>query len=929
MKRTAIFLLIGITVSAFSSGVVEATPQLIHSSIIGGTDPAAGLLLQPRGIAIEASTNAVFVADTHAQRIQKFDSNGAYISSLGSPHPDTPGYTNDLLDVAVDSNGRVLFTTIDNIAEVYNANFSHVGRIGRYRPYLLYGGFPTWSSSTQPYGFTTGYSATSTGIFQRTDWDRNGDGFSLGMNPTTLGSYVEAVAETTEIRVGVPYTASIYAVSDYPDKSKLVFYLNYQDAAGNNLSSVFIDGAAAGVTSSGWTKLTVSATAPVNAVKAKLYIRSFATTYGTVAWDDVSLNESNWNSKNTSSNSNVFNYPHSITTDASNNIYVADTYNHQFLKFDSSRVYQGSIGSYGTGNGQFANPMDMTIDGTGKKYIADYSNNRVQILNGDNSFNLKFGVGGTANGQFNGPYGVAVDTIHSRIYVVDSGNHRIQAFDMSGNFQWGMGSGTQWFAGTSAPSPASGSGSKYFNNPVGIAVNPSLNKLYVTDTGNDRVCIIDLSTYSTTTFGSRRQGVDGKFLRAAGLDIDANGNLFAMDIFNSTVQVFDSSGAYLRKMGGYGSGQGQLNYPNGITLDSSGKVNVVDSFNSRITIFNNDGTSPSTGWSFGSFGSGNGQFNNPMYMAIDTNGRYLVAEWNNNRVSIFNADKSFYGTIPVGQASGIAVDKRDGKIYVASASKSKIYVYNPDYTFNSSFGQFGEGPGMLFAPLDVKFDDNGFLYVANYRNDRVDVFDLNQEYITSFGTFGTGNNNLSYPDALAIQGDAIYVAEWSNDRIHKLQWIPSATADNAGFESWGNGVRPTYWSLGYSGIAYGTGITRRTDIVHSGVSSLNMTASPVGSYLEATQVLFVTAGNSYNPKVWVKSNVANNTRVQMYLQFLNANNSVLATSSTDGSAAGVNNTTWSQMQITAAAPAGAVKAKIYLRHMGGDGAYSVWDDLSW
>ncbi|WP_221469287.1 L-dopachrome tautomerase-related protein [Cohnella nanjingensis] len=916
-------------VSAFASGVAEAAPRLVHSSIIGGTDQAGGFLLQPRGIAIDAATNAVYVADTHSQRVQKFDANGAFISTLGTPHPDTPGFTNDLLDVAVDTNGRVLFTTIDNIAEVYNADFSHVGRIGRYRPYLLYGGFPTWTSSAQPYGFTTGYSQTSAGIFQRTDWDRTGDGFSLGMNPTTPGSYVEAVTGTTEIRVGVSYTASVYAVSDYPDKSKLVFYLNYQDASGNNLSSTFIDGVTAGVTSSGWTKLSVSATAPANAVKAKLYIRSFATTYGTVAWDEVSLNESNWNSKINSSNTNMFNYPHSITADPSNNIYVADTYNHQILKFDSNRVYQGAIGSYGTGNGQFANPMDMTIDGSGKKYIADYSNNRIQILNADNSFNTKFGAGGTANEQFNGPYGVAVDTVHSRIYVVDSGNHRIQAFDLSGNFQWGMGSGTQWFAGASAPAPVSGSGSKYFTNPVGIAVNPTLNKLYVTDTGNDRVYMIDLSTYSTTTFGSRRQVVNGKLLRSAGLDIDASGNLYAMDIFNSTVQVFDPSGAYLRKIGGFGSGQGQLNYPNGITLDSTGRVNVVDSFNSRVTIFNNDGTSPSTGWSFGSYGSGNGQFDNPMYMAIDTNGRYLVAEWNNNRVSIFNADKTFYGTIPVGQASGIAVNRHDGKIYVASSSKNKIYVYNPDYTYNSSFGQFGEGPGMLFAPLDVKFDDNGFLYVADYRNDRVDVFDLNYDYITSFGTFGTGNNNLSYPDALAIRGDAIYVAEWCNDRVHKLQWIPSATVDNAGFENWGNGVRPTYWTLGYSNIAYGTGITRRTDIVHGGSSALNMTASPAGSYVEATQVLSVTAGTSYNPKAWVKSNAADNTRVKMHLQFLDANNEVIATPSTDGSAAGVNNSTWTQMEIAAVAPAGAVKAKLYLRHMGGDNAYSVWDDVSW
>ena len=60
--------------------------------------------------------------------------------------------------------------------------------------------------------------------------------------------------------------------------------------------------------------------------------------------------------------------------------------------------------------------------------MADTGNHRIQIYNGEGKWLRKFGTSGTKDGQFNFPRGIAVaDNI---IYVADSGNNRIQIYEM-------------------------------------------------------------------------------------------------------------------------------------------------------------------------------------------------------------------------------------------------------------------------------------------------------------------------------------------------------------------------------------------------------------------------------------------------------------------------------------------------------------------
>src|SRR5436190_20760937 len=102
-----------------------------------------------------------------------------------------------------------------------------------------------------------------------------------------------------------------------------------------------------------------------------------------------------------------FNVPNGVATDASGNVYVADTRNHRIQKFTDTGTYLMQWGSQGSGNGQFSTPSGVATDAGGNVYIADTSNSRIQKFTGTGTYITKWGSCGSGNGQFHTPSGVA------------------------------------------------------------------------------------------------------------------------------------------------------------------------------------------------------------------------------------------------------------------------------------------------------------------------------------------------------------------------------------------------------------------------------------------------------------------------------------------------------------------------------------------
>ena len=77
--------------------------------------------------------------------------------------------------------------------------------------------------------------------------------------------------------------------------------------------------------------------------------------------------------------------------------------------------------------------------------------------------------------------------------------------------------------------------------------------------------------------GGKDEGPESFFRVGRGrVGVDGTGNIHVLDFDAKHVVVFDSTGKYLRTLGGAGQGPGEMQFPNTIAVTSDGRVSVLD-----------------------------------------------------------------------------------------------------------------------------------------------------------------------------------------------------------------------------------------------------------------------------------------------------------------------------------------------------------------
>ena len=194
------------------------------------------------------------------------------------------------------------------------------------------------------------------------------------------------------------------------------------------------------------------------------------------------------------------------------------------------------------------------------------------------------GTAGTDNAHFHGPVPAVVDQASGRLFVADTLNHRIQVLDSS----------ALTVLGTIGVSGVSGSDNAHLNQPGGVAFDALIDHLFVADTGNDRIQVFDAKSFAyVATIGVT--GVTGTdnvhFNQPSSAQVNpANGQLYVADSGNHRVQIFDApSLGYVGTIGApgvTGTDNGHFNLPRDAELNPSvGQIMVADSGNSRVQLF--------------------------------------------------------------------------------------------------------------------------------------------------------------------------------------------------------------------------------------------------------------------------------------------------------------------------------------------------------
>lgn len=255
--------------------------------------------------------------------------------------------------------------------------------------------------------------------------------------------------------------------------------------------------------------------------------------------------------------------PYGVATDKEGRVYVTDSGQGLVWVFDEKNQKVSFLGT--SGQGKLSQPIGIAVDNRGIIFVSDVSLQRVFGFDREDKLVVAIGK----KDELNSPSGLAIDRASGRLYVTDPRNHKIRVYNSTdGKFLFEFG--------------ARGEGEGNLNFPTNLFIRDG--KLYITDTGNFRIQVFDLEGKFLKKFGEIGDG-PGNLARPKGVAADSEGHIYVVDAAFDNFQIFDEEGRLYLFVGAAGHRPGYFWLPAGIHIDENDKVYVVDSYNRRVQVF--------------------------------------------------------------------------------------------------------------------------------------------------------------------------------------------------------------------------------------------------------------------------------------------------------------------------------------------------------
>jgi sugar lactone lactonase YvrE len=306
--------------------------------------------------------------------------------------------------------------------------------------------------------------------------------------------------------------------------------------------------------------------------------------------------------------------PTTVALDASGNIYIADSENHRIRKVDVLAKVITTVAGTGaagfTGDGMIAtksklfSPSGVILDVLGNIYISDCGNDRIRRV--DVVTKIITTVAGTISGrnadginatlaQLSCPSSLVFDASGNMFFadVINSKIKRVDAMTKKITTVVGTGEIGNYGNGVAATTAQ-------LNLPQGLSLDASGN-MYIADTSNNLIRRVDAKTKIITTIaGTGVAGFNGDNIRATkakfnfptGITVDAEGNIFIADRFNSIVRRIDPVTLNVTTHAGTASSPGYVDNvmatsakmigPAGVTVDAGGNMLIADYDANRV-----------------------------------------------------------------------------------------------------------------------------------------------------------------------------------------------------------------------------------------------------------------------------------------------------------------------------------------------------------
>jgi len=327
-------------------------------------------------------------------------------------------------------------------------------------------------------------------------------------------------------------------------------------------------------------------------------------------------------------------------------------------------------------------PMGGSADSLGNLFLSDSNNHRIRRVDkvtgiittvaGNGTAGFSGDGGPAASAMMDTPADVKLDGV-GNLYIADSANHAIRMVSAAtGNIYT--------IAGIGGKEGYSGDGGQatlaHLAYPSGVAFDGD-HLLYISDTGNNAIRRVDLTTGIITTVagtGTAGYAGDGGAATSAllnypwGIALGGDGSLYIADLSNNCVRKLTTAGTISTVAGtgarGYGGDAGPatlatLNVPAGVVVDVAGNLYVADSGNHLVRkvsaatgiIQSIAGTSNATS---GDGGPANGaQLDGPYALFLDGPGDLYIADMFHQIIRMVSSNTAslLYPVMRVGNTS--------------------------------------------------------------------------------------------------------------------------------------------------------------------------------------------------------------------------------------------------------------------------------------
>ena len=280
----------------------------------------------------------------------------------------------------------------------------------------------------------------------------------------------------------------------------------------------------------------------------------------------------------------VLRFPEAVAVDATGDVYVADQLSYVVQKFSAAGAFETEWGSFGGGHGQFGPIGGLATDAGGQRVRGRLEPRpdrevRLRAANFITAWGHKrqrTRASSTSAPRRTPPSrpGGGIAVAGNYVYVADSGNNRIERFNLEGRRSDRSGAPRAAAAGSS---------------PTRAASRPTRAEVIVADDDNHR--IEKFSPERRLRGRSRARTAAGRGSSASPTASRSTRRATCTWPTTSTTAWSSStrSSAFLGAWGGFGSKPGQLAFPRALASDPAGDTYVADTANDRVEVFDPSG----------------------------------------------------------------------------------------------------------------------------------------------------------------------------------------------------------------------------------------------------------------------------------------------------------------------------------------------------